>query len=270
MLPRPIFPVPVLLALSVSVLQAQSAADARWIAQCRDYSRDWQVQHCETRVITLAKGGTITVDPGENGGVTVEGWSRDSIEVHARIQTQGASDEDAAALARDMKVVTSGARIGAEGPPSGRRRSWSVSFVIYAPRRSDLRLDTQNGPIGVRDVTGRMALTAYNGPVSLDGVGGDVRARTTNGPIDIELTGERWEGVGLDAETTNGPVNLAIPESYSARLEFGTVNGPMSIGFPLTVTIQGRVGRRITTTLGAGGALVRAVTTNGPVEIRRN
>ncbi len=76
--------------------------------------------------------------------------------------------------------------------------------------------------------------------------------------------------MGLDAETTNGPVNLAIPESYSARLEFGTVNGPMSVGFPVTVTIQGRVGRRITTTLGAGGAPVRAVTTNGPVEIRRN
>ncbi len=145
-----------------------------------------------------------------------------------------------------------------------------MSFVIYAPRRSDLRLDTQNGPIGVRDVAGRMALTAYNGPVSLDGVSGDVRARTTNGPIDVTLTGERWEGAGLDAETTNGPVELAIPESYSAKLEFGTVTGPMTVAFPLTVTIQGRVGRRITTTLGAGGAPVRAVTTNGPVEIRRN
>lgn len=270
MLPRPMLTLSVFFALSVRMLDAQSAADARWIAQCRDYSGDWQVKHCETRVVTLAKGGTITVDPGENGGVQVEGWSRDSIEVHARIQTQAATDEDAAALARDIKIVTSGARIGAEGPPSGRRQSWAVSFVIYAPRRSDLRLDTQNGPIGVRDVTGRMALTAYNGPVSLDGVSGDVRARTTNGPIDVALTGERWEGAGLDAETTNGPVELAIPESYSAKLEFGTVNGPMTVGFPLTVTIQGRVGRRITTTLGAGGAPVRAVTTNGPVEIRRN
>jgi len=133
-----------------------------------------------------------------------------------------------------------------------------------------LKLDTNNGPIGVRDVTGRMTLTARNGPVSLSGVGGDVHARTTNGPLDIDLTGARWEGTGLDAETTNGPVNLAIPESYSAQLEFGTVNGPMTVGFPLTVTIEGRVGRRIVTKLGAGGAPIRVVTTNGPVEIRRN
>ena len=115
-----------------------------------------------------------------------------------------------------------------------------------------------------------MTLTAYNGPVSLEGVGGDVRARTTNGPLDIDLTGDHWEGAGLDAETTNGPVNVAIPDGYSARLELGTLNGPFSVAFPLTITVQGRLGRRITTTLGAGGAPVRVVTTNGPVDIRRN
>jgi hypothetical protein len=65
-------------------------------------------------------------------------------------------------------------------------------------------------------------------------------------------------------------VLLAIPEHYSAQLEFGTVNGPMTVAFLLTVTIEERVGRRITTTLGSGGAPVRVVTTNGPVEIRRN
>src|SRR6266704_2457051 len=90
---------------------------------------------------------------------------------------------DAAALARAIKIVASGTTIGAEGPDAGRRQSWSVSFVVYAPRHSDLKLDTYNGPIGVREVSGRMTLTAYNGPISLTGVGGDVRARTTNGPL---------------------------------------------------------------------------------------
>src|SRR2546422_10608439 len=64
------------LPLCVRVLDAQSAADARWIAQCRDHSGDWQVKHCEARVVTLAKGGAITVDPGENGGGGGRGWGR--------------------------------------------------------------------------------------------------------------------------------------------------------------------------------------------------
>jgi hypothetical protein len=253
-----------------TALRSQSAADARWMAQCRDHEDAWRARACEVRVVSLATGGVITVDPGRNGAAAVEGWDRDSIEVHARIQAEGATDDDAAALAHAIKIVASGTTIGAEGPDAGRRQSWSVSFVVYAPRHSDLKLDTYNGPIGVRDIAGRMTLTAYNGPISLTAVGGDVRARTTNGPLDIELVGARWDGAGLDAETTNGPVSLAIPDNYSAQLEFGTVNGPMTIGFPLTVTIQGRVGRRISTRLGSGGAPIRVVTTNGPVEIQRN
>jgi hypothetical protein len=261
----------VFLLLAVpATLRSQSAADARWIGQCRDHEDAWRARACEVRVVSLATGGVITVDPGRNGAAAVEGWDRDSIEVHARIQAEGATDDDAAALAHAIKILASGTTIGAEGPDAGRRQSWSVSLVVYAPRHSDLKLDTYNGPIGVRDIAGRMTLTAYNGPISLMAVGGDVRARTTNGPLDIELAGSRWDGAGLDAETTNGPVSLAIPDTYSAQLEFGTVNGPMTIGFPLTVTIQGRVGRRISTRLGSGGAPIRVVTTNGPVEIQRN
>ncbi len=258
-----------LLALPAA-LRAQDEADARWMAQCRERDNGWHAKSCDVRVTSLAKGGVLSVDPGRNGGASVRGWDRDTIEVHARIEASGATQDAAAALARAIKVTTSGTTIGADGPEAGRDQSWAVSFVVYAPRHSDLKLDTYNGPIDVRDVTGRMALTARNGPITLRGVGGDVRARTTNGPLDVELTGARWEGDGLDAETTNGPVDLAIPENYSAQLDFGTVNGPMNLKFPLKVTLLTQKNRRFSTVLGAGGALVRAVTTNGPVDIHRN
>src|SRR3989441_12190506 len=107
-------------------------------------------------------------------------------------------------------------------PVGSHNAAGGVSFVVSAPRRSDLKLDTYNGPIAVSDLSGRLTVTAYNGPVALRAVGGDVRARTTNGPLDIELTGARWEGVGLDAETTHRPVEIAIPDGYSAPLEVGT------------------------------------------------
>jgi len=120
----------------------------------------------------------------------------------------------------------------------------------------------------VEDVAGRLDLSTTNGPLTLSGLGGSVHARTTNGPVTVSLTGVRWDGEGLDAETNNGPVRLSIPADYSARLETGTVNGPMSIDFP--IVMQGRISvRRITTNLGQGGAPIRAVTTNGPVVVRR-
>src|SRR6266478_3346657 len=91
-----------------------------------------------------------------------------------------------------------------------------------------------------------------------------------NGPLMIELLGSRWEGTGLNAETQNGPADLRIPDNYNAKIEFGTVNGPMDVGFPMTVTINGRVKDRISTTLGNGGPPIRVVTTNGPMTVRKS
>jgi DUF4097 and DUF4098 domain-containing protein YvlB len=85
--------------------------------------------------------------------------------------------------------------------------------------------------------------------------------------VNAKLTGTAWRGEGLDLETTNGPVMLQIPEDYDAQLETGTVNGPVKLGFP--ITIAGDTKRDIRATLGGGGALVRVRTTNGPLNVRR-
>jgi DUF4097 and DUF4098 domain-containing protein YvlB len=138
---------------------------------------------------------------------------------------------------------------------------------VLVPRETDLNLETVNGSIAIADVQGDLEFEATNGSISLDGVGGNVRGRTTNGGVDAELTGRTWEGEGLDLETTNGGVRLRIPEDYSARLETETVHGGIDVDFP--VTVQGRIGREFATTLGRGGPLIRAETTNGGVRITR-
>jgi hypothetical protein len=263
------------LTLPVAPLHAQES-DAEWLNDCRndhDWNRDSRVRHCEIREVGLkgaVHGGPLTVDPGMNGGVDVEGWDRDSVAVTARIQVNARSEDDAAAIAREIRIDASGRMIRAVGPePTGRRQAWSVSFVVMVPRRTDLSVATENGPLSVTDVTGRMDLSTQNGPLSLTGVAGDVHAHAQNGPLAVRLTGNRWEGTGLDAETKNGPAVLRIPDDYNAKLDFGTVNGPMDVGFPITVTINGRITDRISTTLGQGGPPIRVVTTNGPMSVRR-
>lgn len=254
-------------------LHAQES-DEQWLEDCQDW-KDWgsRARHCEVRETGMkASGRPLTVDPGMNGGVEIIGWDRDSIAVTARIQVSARTQEDAEAIVRDIKIEASGATVRATGGrgPFGRNQHWSVSFVVMVPRRTDLTLSTHNGPLSVEDVAGRMDLSTQNGPLSLSGVGGDVHARAQNGPLTIELLGARWEGAGLDAETQNGPAALRIPENYNAKIEFGTVNGPMDVGFPMTVTLSGRIRDRINTTLGSGGPPIRVVTTNGPMSVRRS
>jgi len=83
----------------------------------------------------------------------------------------------------------------------------------------------------------------------------------------VELSGDHWEGDSLDVSTTNGGIVMSIPENYSAHLETGTVNGNLSVDFP--VTVQGRISKELAVNLGSGGATVRAMTTNGGVKIRK-
>jgi DUF4097 and DUF4098 domain-containing protein YvlB len=262
-------------ALAVALAASPAGAfaqrsDSEWMENCRDRDR-WsndRDRFCEIRDMGMRPpSGTLTVDPGQNGGVYVEGWNRDSVAIVVRIRTEAETESEARDMAKEIKVDISGGTIRAIGPERRSRSSWSVEFDIMVPRKSALDIETHNGPIGVTHVTGRIDVRAVNGPIKLTGVGGDVRGRTSNGPMIVELEGKTWEGAGLDAVTTNGPVTLEVPEDYSAELETGTTNGPMRVDFPITV--QGRFGRRLNTKLGAGGSPVRVVTTNGPVVIRR-
>lgn len=239
-----------------------------WLQRCREWDNDDRYRHCEIRDVTMPRlTGRLTVDGRLNGGIVVRGWDRNEVLVRAKIQTWGESAADARQLAAAIRVRTDENRISADESSSERRSGWSVSYDISVPRRADLDLRTHNGGIRVEGVNGRVELEALNGGVSIRDVQGELRGGTTNGGVILWLDGDRWIGPGVDLETTNGGVTVMIPERYNARLETGTVNGGLNVDFPITV--QGMIGRRLSTTLGAGGPLIRVRTTNGGVTLRR-
>ena len=67
------------------------------------------------------------------------------------------------------------------------------------------------------------------------------------------------------AKSTNGGVTVKAPDHYSAHLVAETVNGGISVGFPITV--QGKIRNQIDTNLGQGGATLHFQTVNGGVSI---
>ncbi len=214
-----------------------------------------------------ATGGTITVDGRTNGGVTVKGWDQNEIFVRAKIQTQADTDAEAEALAGQIRIETNGGTINAEGPETRKRQGWSVSFEVLVPSNSNISLKAHNGGISIYDVRGRIEFSTQNGGVNLHRLAGAVKGQTTNGSLSIDLIGAGWEGEGMDVKTTNGVVRLSIPDNYSARLETGTVNGGLNNDYP--ITIQGEIKREISVNLGGGGQTIRAMTTNGGIQIRR-
>ena len=257
--------------LALASIFAVAQDKGRGSMSCRDNNNwygDRLVGNCEIRESTIeATSGTITIDGKQNGGVAVKGWDQGQILVRAQIQTGAPNSGEAVQLARQIQIETAGGKIYANGPENQRDYHWSVNYEVFVPRRSNLSIETRNGGIVISEVNGRIDFSALNGGVVLKKCGGSVHGSTTNGGLVVELAGDRWDGETLDVRTTNGGVSMSVPENYSANLQTGTVNGHISVDFP--VTVQGRITKELAVNLGGGGATVRAMTTNGGVRIKR-
>lgn len=224
-------------------------------------------RHCDIREMSLKDfSGTIDVDPGMNGGVSVHGWDQAEAMIRARVRAQADTDAAADDLAGRVRIDSAGGRVRADGPALRRDASWSVDVQVFVPRETRVAVRTTNGGIALGDLSGDVSFEALNGGVSLSSLGGTVHGHTTNGGLAVELTGDRWNGDSLDVYTVNGGVNLEIPRDYSAQLETGTEHGGFALEYP--VAVQGKIDKLLAVTLGSGGPLVRVRTTNGGIRIR--
>lgn len=245
-------------------------SDADWLTQCKEQGGQ-RARHCEVRPVSLAWSGAVRVDASPNGGVQLTGADVANITGSARIQANAETEAEARAIAGQIVIDASTGMLRASGPKTSDNESWSVSFVLSVPRRTDVEVKGVNGPVAIAAISGTINAATTNGPMSVRELGGEVRVRTTNGPLDIVLGGTSWEGSGLDAETTNGPLRLVVPDGYSAQLESRTTNGPFHIGIPIPAQSEDERGRikSVNAPIGGGGALIRAVTSNGPVTISK-
>ena len=144
-------------------------SDADWLDDCRRADRDdRRVAFCEVREVRVrASGGTISMEGLRNGGISATGWDRDSMVVKTRIQAHARSESRAREIASQVKTVVSGSTVTVDGPRSDDDEQWTASLVTMVPRKSNLRLETRNGPVSVEQVHGDMTLDTRNGPLSL-------------------------------------------------------------------------------------------------------
>lgn len=249
-----------------------ATSDGWTIRDCSGEDKDhtnWGWGHqehaCEVRTITIAKPDKLKVS-SMNGGIRIVGEDRQDVRIEAKVQAWGGSASEAADILREIQIEDSDGTIHDKGPNfHSSHQGYGISYVIHSPRQMSAELKTENGGIGLEHLNGDLKFDTTNGGVDLVDLAGDVSGSTVNGGLDISLSGDRWNGKGLQAETTNGGIALNVPEHYSAHLETGTVNGGIEINFPLT--IQGDIKHHLATDLGSGGPTIHAETTNGGVTL---
>lgn len=232
-----------------------------------------------TRTFNARPGSDFSLS-NVNGRVTVTAWDEPRIRVNAEKQVKSGDEENARAAMRELRIevdqrpgsvavtTTEPKRRGEFGFFDfllGTEIQSMVTYDVMVPRQMNVSIDTVNGRVLMKGVSGVLRVDTTNGRVEMERCGGDVDISTTNGSVRAELAGVT-AGKGARVETTNGRIVLFVPQAIAADVEASTTNGEIESDLPLVTRSAGR--NRLRGALNGGGTPIRLRTTNGGIEIR--
>ncbi len=140
----------------------------------------------------------------------------------------------------------------------------------------DVTIERVVGDAHVRTISGDIGLTAARGDVEVESVSGDIelrdvtarqlRSHTTSG--DVTFAGTIATDGRYEYETHSGEIRLILPKDVGAQLGVATFSGGIDSDFPLTLQPgQEHGNRRLSFTLGQGGARIIAQTFSGDITL---
>ena len=167
--------------------------------------------------LDAAADGTVEIY-NTSGVVTVEGWSRDAVEVTG---TLGEEVDEFIFWRKGDTVVVKVKPI--KGKNSG-GRSTSSFITVRAPQKSSIDVATISAEIDVQDIEGEQELQSVSGGISTTAFGADVEAETVSGSIDIV-------GSNRDTDTELNTVSGSISaRDMAGTIDLESVNGWLDVG----------------------------------------
>jgi DUF4097 and DUF4098 domain-containing protein YvlB len=167
--------------------------------------------------LDAAADGTVEIY-NTSGSVTVEGWSRNAVEVTG---TLGEEVDEFIFERKGDTVVVKVKPI--QGKGSG-GRSTSSYITVLAPQKSSIDVATISAGIDVEGIEGEQELQSVSGGISTTAFGADVEAETVSGSIDIV-------GSNMDSETELATVSGGISaRDMAGTIDLESVNGKLEVG----------------------------------------
>jgi DUF4097 and DUF4098 domain-containing protein YvlB len=204
--------------------------------------------------------GPIRIATWDNAEVKVEAVKRSSVQEHlqeVKIEIESKPDR--------LTIHTRFPQSKSHWWGKSAQDSTSVDYILTVPRSVRLdRISDVNGKVEIDGVKGPVKASTVNGALSVKGLAANAELSTVNGVVKASFVS--LESVkSVSVSSVNGAVELGLPESANADISASTVNG--SIGGDLKAKKHWPVGSELKTTLGQGGAKLKASTVNGGVRI---
>ena len=236
-------------------------------------------------------GGTVTLIAAPRGSVTVEGWSRNEVEVTANIELQALTEADLDQLAKvntfvfdedlnHISVLTTGThdrafmkRSAKNFPKKLLNLPWKIDYRVRVPINTDLEVNAGHGEVKLSGVEGALRITATESDTALTLTGGTISTTVTAGSISFAIPARSWRGSGADIRIASGTINVDLQPGFSGDIDADVLRTGKIINTYEGLTSREKPGlteRTVRARAGSGGAYFKFTVGDGTVNIRRS
>ena len=152
------------------------------------------------------------------GSVTVEGWSRNAVEV------TGTLGEEVDEFIFERKGDTVVVKVKPKKGRNSGGRTTSSYITVRVPQQSNLEVASISAEIDVEGVTGEQELQSVSGKVATQAFAADIEVETVSGRIDVAGSGQ-----DIEAELTTVSAGIEVRD-LSGVIDLQSVNGKLDIG----------------------------------------
>ena len=238
----------------------------------------------------FAFGGTVTVIGAPRGAVTVEGWSRNEVELVADVELNAATEADLDQLAtvngfvfdedlNHLSVLTTGThdraymkKTAKNFPKKLLNLPWKIDYKLRVPVNTDLEINAGYGPVKVTAVEGALRISATESETALTLTGGLVSTTVTAGVVTLTVPARSWRGAGADIRLATGVVNVDLPPGFNGDIDAEILRTGKIVNTHEGLLSREKPGiteRTVRARAGAGGAFFKFTVGDGTVNIRK-
>ena len=242
----------------------------------------------ETRRFSFA--GTVTVIGAPRGAVTIEGWSRNEVELVANIELNAATEADLDQLANvngfvfdedlnHLSVLTTGThdraylkKVAKNFPKKLLNLPWKIDYKLRVPTNTDLEINAGYGPVKVTAVEGALRISATESETALTLTGGLVSTTVTAGVVTLTVPVRSWRGGGAEIRLATGIVNVDLPPGFNGDIDAEILRSGKIVNTHEGLASREKPGiteRTVRARAGAGGAFFKFTVGDGTVNIRK-
>lgn len=243
----------------------------------------------ETR--RFSYGGTVTLIAAPRGSVTVEGWSRNEVELTADIELKGPTEADLDQLAtvnsfvfdedlNHLSVLTTGThdrvfmkRAAKNFPKKLLNLPWKIDYRLRVPANTDLEINAGHGDVKLSGIEGAMRVSATESDTALSLTGGVVSTTVTAGSITLTIAARSWRGSGADLRIASGTINVDLLPGFSGDIDADILRTGKIVNTYEGLESREKPGiteRIVRARAGSGGAYFKFTVGDGTVNIRKS